>query len=65
MFSADYKYFVNQWSDRNTPYEYGIFNNSGKETVSLITNSELKKTLAEYDLPSKEFLALRHLKVFS
>lgn len=59
MFSADYKYFVNQWSDRNTPYEYGIFNNSGKETVSLITNSELKKTLAEYDLPSKEFFSFK------
>lgn len=59
VFSADYKYFVNQWSDRNTPYEYGIFNNSGKETVSLITNSELKKTLAEYDLPSKEFFSFK------
>lgn len=59
VFSADYKYFVNQWSDRNTPYEYGIFNNSGRETVSLITNSELKKTLAEYDLPSKEFFSFK------
>lgn len=65
MFSSDYKYFVNQWSDRNTPFEYSIYSNSGKKTVSLITNDELKKKLAEYNLPSKEFLALKLPKASS
>lgn len=59
VFSSDYEYFVNQWSDRNTPYEYAIYTNSGKEIKSLITNSKLKNTLLEYNLPSKEFFSFK------
>lgn len=59
VFSSDYKYFVNQWSDRNTPFEYSVFNNSGKKVASLITNDGLKKKLSEYNLPSKEFFSFK------
>lgn len=55
IFSTDYKYFVHQWSYRNTPFEYSICNENGKKTVGLIDNKALKDKLASYDLPQKEF----------
>ena len=55
IFSSDFKYFVHQWSDRNTPAEYSICNETGKKTVSLIDNKTLKDKLVAYNLPQKEF----------
>lgn len=59
VFSADYKFFINQWSDRNTPYEYSICGNSGKKNVTLINNSSLKEKLSVYNLPLKEFFSFK------
>lgn len=55
IFSKGLKYFINQWSDRNTPYEYDICTNAGKKVVSLIDNRGLKDKLAAYNLSPKEF----------
>lgn len=55
VFSSNYKYFVNDWSDCNNPYEYAVFNNSGKKLCVLKNNDALKEKLKSYDLPSKEF----------
>lgn len=55
IFSKGFKYFINQWSDRNTPYEYDICTNAGKKVVSLIDNRGLKDKLAAYNLSPKEF----------
>lgn len=57
VFSKGYKYFVNTWSDRNTPQEYSICNNAGKKVATLIDNSALKTKLASYNLPAKEFFS--------
>jgi len=57
IFSTDYKYFVHQWSDRNTPVEYSICNETGKKTVALIDNKALKEKLSPYNLPKKEFFS--------
>lgn len=57
VFSKGYKYFVNTWSDCDTPYEFSIYSNSGKKTATLIDNSALKSTMAAYNLPKKEFFS--------
>ena len=59
MFSSDYKYFINVWSNCNTPYEFSLCDNSGKNTVTLIDNSKLKNELAQYNLPKKEFFTFK------
>lgn len=57
VFSKNYKYFINRWSDCDTPYEYSICNNSGKMVATLIDNSSLKAKLSAYILPKKEFFS--------
>lgn len=54
-FSTDYKYFINLWSDCNTPYKYDIRDNSGRKVASLIDNKKLSTKLSEYNLSKKEF----------
>ena len=53
--SNGFKYFINQWSDFNTPYEYATCTNTGKTLAVLINNNKLKQLLAEQQLPTKEF----------
>ena len=54
-FSKGFKYFVNIWSDRNTPFEYSMCDKNGKRIAMVNDNSELKTKLKEYNLPQKEF----------
>ena len=57
-FSTGYRYFINQWSDCNTPYTYTLCNNQGKAMAKLIDNKDLNDKLSTYDLPQKEFFKL-------
>lgn len=59
VFSTGYKYFINAWSDRNTPYEYTVCTNAGKKIVTLLDNKALKGKLASYNLPEKEFFSFK------
>lgn len=59
VFSADFKSFIHQWSDRNTPPEYSVCSNTGKKTADLIDNKTLKGKLASYNLPEKEFFTFK------
>jgi len=59
VFSNGFHYFVNMWSDRNTPYEYSICTNTGKKLATPINNSKLKQLLATYSLPQKEFFSIK------
>ena len=54
IFSSNYKYFINIWSDINTPAQYTICQNNGKQLTTLIDNHELKMKLADYELGNKE-----------
>mgnify|MGYP001170860322 FL=1 len=54
-FSSSYKYFINQHSDANTPYNFSLFNATGTEVRTLKDNATLNKTLANYALSTKEF----------
>lgn len=56
-FSAGYKYFINTWSDINTPVVYTLNNNSGRVLSTLVDNKGLKEKLAAYDLGTRELFS--------
>lgn len=55
-FSGDYKYFLNNWSDRNHPYIFTIYDQKGKKIREVLNNDELTKRLAIFDNKPKEFI---------
>ena len=54
IFSTNFKYFVNIWSDLDNPVQYTLCQTGGKTLATLIDNHELKQKLAAYDLGTKE-----------
>lgn len=54
LFSGNYKYFINTWSDYHTPYVYTLRNNSGKVLETLLDNKKLKKTWSDYAIAKRE-----------
>lgn len=56
-FSANYKYFINTWSDINNPVVYTLNSNSGKVLATLIDNRQLKEKLSAYDLGTRELFS--------
>jgi dipeptidyl-peptidase-4 len=54
IFSGDYSYFINTWSDRNTPYVYTTRNNDGKVVSTELDNHELKEMMKSYGWTDKE-----------
>lgn len=54
IFSTDYQYFINIWSDYNTPYVFTLCNNKGKTLETLVDNRQLRNKLASYDLGKRE-----------
>ena len=59
IFSKDFSHFILTWSDANTPYEYSICNNKGKEIVKLQDNSALKQKVAGIGILKKEFFKFK------
>ena len=55
IFSQNFKYFINIWSDVDHPAQYTLCQNNGKVLLTLIDNLALLKKLAAYDLGKKEF----------
>ena len=54
VFSGDYQYFLNTWSDRNTPYVYTTRNNKGKVIATHLDNKELLQKTQQYGWSRKE-----------
>ncbi len=54
VFSTDYKYFINTWSDMNTPYVVSRMDASGKILAVIDNNADVIQAAAEYGLPRKE-----------
>lgn len=54
LFSGDYQYFVNTWSDYNTPYVVTTRDNNGRVISTLQDNAELKAKLAESGFAKRE-----------
>ena len=55
VFSKDFKFFINIWSDVDHPAQYTLCQNNGKELMTLIDNQKLLQKLSDYDLGKKEF----------
>ena len=56
-FSADFSFFVNTWSDANTPYLVTVHRSGGELVRVLEDNKRLKSVLAEYKPTRKEFFS--------
>ncbi|MBP5277467.1 MAG: DPP IV N-terminal domain-containing protein, partial [Prevotella sp.] len=54
IFSKNFKYFINTWSDCNTPYRVSLCNQQGKEVKTLVDNAGLRANLSNMSLPKKE-----------
>ena len=57
VFSSNFKYFINTWSDLNHPVQYTLCQNNGKTLQTLIDNQELVQKLSDYDLGTKELFS--------
>ena len=53
IFSKNFKYFINTYSNIKTPPVVTSVNNSGKTLKTLISNNDLKKKLNEIVMPQK------------
>ncbi|MDH3381599.1 MAG: S9 family peptidase [Flavobacteriaceae bacterium] len=58
-FSKNFQYFINTFSDVNTPTYYTLHKNSGEKIKDIITNQNLKNKVAEYNFSTKEFFNLQ------
>lgn len=54
VFSGDYKYFLNTWSNYNTPYVFTIRDSKGKVLSTPVDNKELKEKIKTYGFNGRE-----------
>ena len=54
VFSGDCKYFLNSWSNYDTPYVYTTRSNDGKVIATNVDNKALKDKIAQYGWTKKE-----------
>ena len=59
VFSQNFKYFINIWSDVDHPTQYTLCQNNGKTLLTMIDNQKLVQKLAGYDLGKKEFFTFK------
>lgn len=59
IFSTTMKYFMNKYSSLTTPMEITLKDNTGKTLKTLVDNAKLKATLANYEIPQKEFFTFK------
>lgn len=59
-FSDSYDYYINRWSDVNTPYYISVHKGNGKELRMLKDNEKLKQTGKEYGFSKTEFFTFSH-----
>jgi dipeptidyl-peptidase 4 len=55
-FSKNFKYYINTWSNANTPYNYTLHNIKGNLIRVLEDNTLLKKEMKLYGFTAKEFI---------
>ena len=59
QFSTDLKYFMNRYTNLQTPTVITLNNNKGQVLATLIDNAKLKQKLSTYQLPVKEFFSFQ------
>ena len=58
IFSKNFKYYINIWSDIHTPWVYTLNDNRGKLLTTLIDNKKMAERFKTYNLASKELLTI-------
>ncbi len=58
-FSSSFRYFLNTFSDANTPYYVTLHSSDGKQIRVLEDNAALNKTLSGYTMSKKEFFTFK------
>ncbi|WP_430973575.1 S9 family peptidase [Sunxiuqinia rutila] len=56
-FSSGFQYFINEFTNLETPKTFSLYDNSGKLVRVLEDNNELKQKVAEYDISPKTFFS--------
>lgn len=59
LFSSGMKYYLNRYTNLDTPLQITLNDNNGNTLATLVTNDPLKQELAGYDLPQKEFFTFK------
>jgi len=54
LFSSDYRYFINTWSNYDTPYVFTVRDNAGKVLSTPVDNHALKAKTQQYGWQKKE-----------
>ena len=54
VFAGDYSYFINTWSDYDTPYVFTVRDAAGKVLSTPEDNKKLRETIAQYGWTKKE-----------
>lgn len=57
IFSSNFKYYINIWSDMNNPNVYTLNDNKGKLLKTLVDNKDLKDKMSQYVLGSREMFS--------
>ena len=57
-FSKNLNYFINTFSDANTPPVYSLYNGEGNLLKEILNNKKLSEKLTKYDISKKEFFVL-------
>ncbi|MHB1148498.1 MAG: beta-propeller domain-containing protein, partial [Lutibacter sp.] len=57
-FSKNLNYFINTFSDANTPTVYSLYNGEGNLLKEILNNKKLSEKLANYNISKKEFFVL-------
>ena len=52
------KYIVENYSNTETPNVFTLYDAKGRKVRTILDNSEIRKTIGEYNLPQKEFFTL-------
>lgn len=58
-FSKNRNYFINTFSDANTPTIYTLHNSKGEQLKEILNNKKLLEKLKTYNLSKKEFFTLK------
>ncbi|AMC10763.1 peptidase S9 [Lutibacter profundi] len=58
-FSKNFNFFINTFSDANTPPIYNLYNGSGELIKEVLNNNALLEKLSTYNLAKKEFFTLK------
>ena len=59
LFSPTMKYYINTYTNLDTPAVITLNDNEGKPLKTLVTNDALKQKLAQIALPKKEFFKFK------